>query len=33
MRWWPSNVDDPAGVAVATETDRGLFVGALVAAG
>jgi len=26
-------VDDPAEVVVATETDRGLFVGALVAAG
>jgi transposase len=26
-------VEDPAGVVVATETDRGLFVGALVAAG
>lgn len=28
-----SHVDDPAGVIVATETDRGLFIGALVAAG
>jgi transposase len=27
------HVDDPADVVVATETDRGLFVGALVAAG
>jgi transposase len=27
------HVDDPAGVVVATETDRGLFVGSLVAAG
>lgn len=27
------HVDGPAGVVVATETDRGLFVGALVAAG
>jgi hypothetical protein len=26
-------IDDPAGVVIATETDRGLFVGALVAAG
>jgi hypothetical protein len=26
-------IDDPADVVVATETDRGLFVGALVAAG
>src|SRR5215207_8361469 len=28
-----AHVDDPADVVVATETDRGLFVGALVAAG
>lgn len=27
------HVEDPAGVVIATETDRGLFVGALVAAG
>jgi transposase len=27
------HVDDPADVVVATETDRGLFIGALVAAG
>src|SRR3954471_17814191 len=27
------HVDDPAEVVVATETDRGLFIGALVAAG
>ena len=31
--WSPTHVDDPAEVVVATETDRGLFVGALVAAG
>ncbi len=27
------HVDDPAEVVVATETDRGLFVGSLIAAG
>ena len=39
-RGWPgsmsgsaAHVDDPAEVVIATETDRGLFVGALVAAG
>ena len=33
MSWSPSYVEDPAEVVIATETDRGLFVGALVAAG
>jgi hypothetical protein len=27
------HVEDPADVVIATETDRGLFVGAMVAAG
>jgi transposase len=31
--WIADHVDDPTEVTVATETDRGLFVGALVAAG
>ena len=31
--WSPVYVEDPAEVTIATETDRGLFVGALVAAG
>ena len=31
--WWRRFVEDPAEVVIATETDRGLFVGALVAAG
>ena len=31
--WVARHVDDPADVVVATETDRGLFIGALVAAG
>ncbi|MDQ3276006.1 MAG: IS110 family transposase, partial [Actinomycetota bacterium] len=31
--WVAGHVDDPADVVIATETDRGLFVGALVAAG
>ena len=33
MSWSPGHVDDPAEVVIATETDRGLFIGALVAAG
>ena len=33
MSWSPTIVEDPAEVVIATETDRGLFVGALVAAG
>ena len=33
MSWSAALVEDPAEVAIATETDRGLFVGALVAAG
>jgi hypothetical protein len=31
--WVARHVDEPAEVVVATETDRGLFIGALVAAG
>jgi len=31
--WAARHVEDPADVVVATETDRGLFIGALVAAG
>src|SRR4051812_40644297 len=31
--WVAAHADDPGEVVVATETDRGLFVGALVAAG
>ena len=33
MSWSPRHADDPGEVMIATETDRGLFVGALVAAG
>ena len=33
MSWSPAIVEDPAEVVIATETDRGLFIGALVAAG
>ena len=31
--WVAGHVDDPADVVIGTETDRGLFIGALVAAG
>ena len=31
--WVARHVDEPADAVVATETDRGLFIGALVAAG
>ena len=31
--WVVRHADDPADVVIATETDRGLFIGALVAAG